>query len=50
MLAEEIGKEVVRVERWKGRIIIAWVMKRKQLVCVISVYGQQAGRMKAEKQ
>ena len=29
MLSEEIDKEVVRVERGKGRIIIAWVLIRK---------------------
>ena len=50
VLSEEIGKEVVRVEQWKVRIIMAWVMIRKQLVCVKPVYGQHTGMMKAEKQ
>ena len=46
MITEEISKEVVRVERWKGRIIMAWAMIRirKQLVFVMSVYGPQTGR------
>ena len=50
VISEEIIKEVVRVERWKGRIIMAWAMIRKQLVCVMSVYGPQTGRTEAEKQ
>ena len=50
VISEEISKEVVRVERWKGRIIMAWAMNRKQLVCVMSVYGPQTGRTEAEKQ
>ena len=37
VISEEISKEVVRVERWNGRIIMAWAMIRKQLVCVMSV-------------
>ena len=48
--SEEISEEVVRVERWKRRIIMAWAMIRKQLVCVMSVYGPQTGRTEAEKQ
>ena len=41
MISEEISKEVVRVERWKGRIIMPWTTIRKQLVClkIMSVYG-----------
>ena len=31
-------------------IIMAWVMIRKQLVCVMSVYGPQTGMTEAEKQ
>ena len=50
VISEEISKEVVRVERWKGRIIMAWAMISKQLVCVMSVYGPQTGRTEAEKQ
>ena len=50
VISEEISKEVVRVERWKGRIIMAWAMIRKQLVCVMSVYGPQTGRTEADKQ
>ena len=28
----EISKEVVRVERWQGRIIAIWMMIRQQMV------------------
>ena len=45
----EISKEVVRVERWQGRIIAVWMMIRQQIVCVICVYGPQTGRTEAEK-
>ena len=44
VISDEISKEVVRVGRWKGRIIMAWAMIRKQLVCVMYVYGPQTGR------
>ena len=40
----EISKDVVRVDRWQGRIIAVWMMIRQQLVCVICVYGPQTGR------
>ena len=29
----DISKEVVRVERWQGRIIAVWMMIRQQMVC-----------------
>ena len=45
----EISKEVVRVERWQGRIIAVWMMIRQQIVCVICVYGPQTGWTEAEK-
>ena len=45
----DISKEVVRVERWQGRIIAIWMMIRQQMVCVICVYGPQTGRTEAEK-
>ena len=41
---------MVRVERWKGRGVTAWLMIRKQMMCVISVYGPRTGRMEAEKE
>ena len=50
IVSEEISKTVVRVERWKGRIVMAWLIIRKQLMCVMSVYGPQTGRMEAEKE
>ena len=46
----EISKEVVRVERWQGRIIAVWMMIRQHMVCVICVYGPQTGRTEAEKE
>ena len=46
----EISKEVVRVERWRGRSIAVWMMIRQQMVCVICVYGPQTGRTEAEKE
>ena len=45
-----ISKEVVRVERWQGRIIAVWMMICQQMVCVICVYGPQTGRTDAEKE
>ena len=50
ILNVEISKEVVRVERWQGRIIAVWMMIRQQIVCVICVYGPQTGRTEAEKE
>ena len=35
IVSEEISKTVVRVERWKGRIVMAWLMIRKQMMCVM---------------
>ena len=46
----EISMEVVRVERWQGRIIPVWMMIRQQMVFVICIYGPQTGRMGAEKE
>ena len=46
----EISKEVVRLERWHGRIIAVWMIIRQQMVCVICVYGPQTGRPEAEKE
>ena len=50
ILNVEIGKEVVRVERWQGMITAVWMMIRQQIVCVICVYGPQTGRTEAEKE
>ena len=49
IVSEKISKDVVRVERWQGRIIVAWMMVKKQLVCIMSVYGPQTGRAETEK-
>ena len=40
---------VVRVERWKGRLVMAWLMIRKQIMCIMYVHGPQTGTMQAEK-
>ena len=50
IVSEEISKTVVRVERWKGRKVMAWLMIRKQMMCVMSVYGPQTRRTEAEKE
>ena len=50
ILSEEISKQVVRVERWEGWIVRAWVvMIQRQMVCVMSVYGPHMGSNGAEK-
>ena len=46
----EISNEVIRVERWQGRITAVWMMFRQQMVCVICVCGPQTGRTEAEKE
>ena len=48
IVSEENSKTVVRVERWKQRIVMAWLMIRKEMMCVMSVYGHR--RMEAEKE
>ena len=39
IVSEEMSKQVVRVERWEGRIVMACVVIQRQMVCVILVYG-----------
>ena len=50
VVSEAISKEVIRVERWEGRILMAWLMVRGQMVCIMSVYGPQTGRSKEDKE
>ena len=50
IISEEVSKQVIRVERWKGRIIMAWVVILRQMAYVMSVYGPQMGSTGAEKQ
>ena len=50
VLSEEISKEGVGVERWKGRIIMALGMFKKQLMCVMYTYGPQTGRTEVQNQ
>ena len=47
--SDDISKDVVRVERWQRRITVAWMMVKKQLVCIMFVYGPQTGRAESEK-
>ena len=49
IVSDKISKDVVREERWQWRIIAAWMMVTKQRVCIMSVYGPQAGRAETEK-
>ena len=44
-----MSKDVARVERWQRRIIVAWMMVKKQLVRIMSVYGPQTGKSGTEK-
>ena len=51
----EISKEVVRMERWQGRIIVVWMMIRQHnrpsmALCVICGYASQTRRTEAEKE
>ena len=47
--SEEISKDVERVERWQRRITVAWMMVKKQLLCIMFVHGPQTGRAESEK-
>ena len=49
IVSEKIGKDVVRKQRWQDRIIVTWMMVKKQHVCIIPVYGPQTGRVDTEK-
>ena len=44
----EFSKEVVRAERWQGRIIAVWMIIRQQMVSVICDYEPQTGRTEEE--
>ena len=48
IVSEKISKDVAREERWQGRIIAAWMMVKKQIVCIKYVYGPQTGRAETE--
>ena len=45
VLSEEISREVGRVEIWKWHIIMAWVMIRKQLACVMGRTDSRGGHI-----
>ena len=49
IVLEGKGKEVIRVERWEGRIILLWMLVHNQLIGIMSVYGPQTGRGEADK-
>ena len=46
--SEEISENVVRVERWQEKITVAWMMVKRQIVCIMSVYGSQTERAETE--
>ena len=46
---EDIAKNIIRVERWNGRIILVWLMAHKQIFCIASAYAPQVNRPVAEK-
>jgi len=50
IVLKEISKSVVRVERWDGWIVMAWVVIQRQTVCAMPEYGPQTGRTGAEKE
>ena len=37
IVSEEISKQVVRVERWEGWIVMALVVIQRQMVCAMSI-------------
>ena len=37
VVSEEISKDAVRVAKWQGRIIVAWMIVKRQLVCITYV-------------
>ena len=41
---------VVRVERWDGWIVMAWLVVQRQMMCVMPVYEPQTARIGADKQ
>ena len=41
-------KTVARVGRWQGRIVMAWLMIRKHMIRIMSVYGPHTKRMESE--
>ena len=49
IVSEKISKDVVRKQRWQDRIIVAWMMVKTQLVCIMPVYAPQTGRVDTEK-
>ena len=50
IMNEEYSKEVIRVERWGGRIIAVWILVGDQMMCILSVYAPQTGRMQEGKE
>ena len=49
IVPEGISKDVARVGRWQGKIVVAWMMEKRHLVCIIYVNGPQTGRVETEK-
>ena len=46
---EEYSKEVIRVERWGGRIIAVGILVGGQMMCILSVYAPRTGRTQEDK-
>ena len=44
IMNKEYSKEIIRVERWGGRIIAVWTLVGGQMMCILSVYAPQTGR------
>ena len=39
IMSEKISKQVVRVERWEGRIVMAWVVIQRQMACCVGIWA-----------
>jgi len=39
IMSEKISKQVVRVERWEGRIVMAWEVIQRQMACCVGIWA-----------
>ena len=44
-----LARQVIRVERWDGRIMMVWMLTGGRKLCVMTVYAPQVGRNQREK-
>ena len=49
IMNEGYSKEVIRVERWGGRITAVWILVGGQMMCILSVYAPQTVRTQEDK-